>query len=191
MKLRVSGIMTSAPVILTLDTDMYSNDPQTPLRVLCYLLDPAMDPKLGYIQFPQIYHGINENDIYGGQLKLEFQIEPCGVDGLVGPNYVGTGCFFRRRVFFGGPSSETPEPNHLVNKSINSKQVLAMAHHVADCDFEKQTNSKWGIEVSLLIGYFNTRVFSVFKNRLFNFIKYFVLFYNYKELKLFMKMVMI
>ena len=142
--------MSNAPVILTLDTDMYSNDPQTPLRVLCYLLDPAMDPKLGYIQFPQIFHGINENDIYGGQLKLEFQIEASGMDGLVGSTYTGTGCFFRRGVFFGGPL-ETPELNqdHLVNKSINSKEVLAMAHHVADCNFEKQT--KWGTEVSMLV----------------------------------------
>ncbi|XP_034711718.1 cellulose synthase-like protein G3 isoform X2 [Vitis riparia] len=101
--LRVSGTMSNAPVILTLDTDMYSNDPQTPLRVLCYLLDPAMDPKLG------------------------------------------------RGVFFGGPL-ETPELNqdHLVNKSINSKEVLAMAHHVADCNFEKQT--KWGTEIGFRYG---------------------------------------
>ncbi|RVW19654.1 Cellulose synthase-like protein G3 [Vitis vinifera] len=149
--LRVSGTMSNAPVILTLDTDMYSNDPQTPLRVLCYLLDPAMDPKLGYIQFPQIFHGINENDIYGGQLKLEFQIEASGMDGLVGSTYTGTGCFFRRGVFFGGPL-ETPELNqdHLVNKSINSKEVLAMAHHVADCNFEKQT--KWGTEIGFRYG---------------------------------------
>ncbi|XP_034711681.1 cellulose synthase-like protein G3 isoform X2 [Vitis riparia] len=101
--LRVSATMTNAPVILTLDTDMYSNDPQTPFRVLCYLLDPGMDPKLG------------------------------------------------RGVFFGGPS-ETPELNqdHLVNESINSKEVLATAHHVADCNFEKQT--KWGTEMGLRYG---------------------------------------
>lgn len=146
--------MTNAPVILTLDTDMYSNDPQAPLRALCYLLDPAMDPKLGYIQFPQIFHGINENDIYGGQLKLEFHIEASGLDGLLGPTYVGTGCFFRRKVFFSGGPSETPQLNHLdhdlvLNKSISSTEVLALAHHVAECGFEKQT--KWGTEVSFSV----------------------------------------
>ena len=46
LKLRISATMTNATVILTLDSDMYSNDPQTPLRALCYLLDPSMDPKL-------------------------------------------------------------------------------------------------------------------------------------------------
>ncbi|XVF12934.1 hypothetical protein REPUB_Repub08aG0162700 [Reevesia pubescens] len=38
--------MTNAPIILTQDCDMYSNDPQTPLRVLCYVCDPAIEPNL-------------------------------------------------------------------------------------------------------------------------------------------------
>ena len=42
LKLRVSAAMTNAPIIPTLDCDMYSNDPQTPLRALCYLLDPKL-----------------------------------------------------------------------------------------------------------------------------------------------------
>ncbi|KAL6349306.1 hypothetical protein AAG906_033962 [Vitis piasezkii] len=61
--IRVSATMTNAPVVLTLDSDMHSNDPQTPLRALCYLLDPDMDPNLGFVQFPQTFHGINKNDI--------------------------------------------------------------------------------------------------------------------------------
>ncbi|RVW43191.1 cellulose synthase-like protein G1 [Vitis vinifera] len=61
--IRVSATMTNAPVVLTLDSDMHSNDPQTLLRALCYLLDPDMDPNLGFVQFPQTFHGINKNDI--------------------------------------------------------------------------------------------------------------------------------
>ncbi|RVX04108.1 Cellulose synthase-like protein G3 [Vitis vinifera] len=107
--LRVSATMTNAPVILTLDTDMYSNDPQTPVRMLCYLLDPGMDPKLGYWM------------LFQARSLLWWSIR-------------------------------NPELNqdHLVNESINSKEVLAMAHHVADCNFEKQT--KWGTEMGLRYG---------------------------------------
>ncbi|KAK1403961.1 hypothetical protein POM88_003566 [Heracleum sosnowskyi] len=33
---RVSAAMTNAPIVLTQDCDMFSNDPKTPLRALCY-----------------------------------------------------------------------------------------------------------------------------------------------------------
>ena len=141
LKLGLSATMTDAPIILTLDSDMFSNDPQTPLRVLCYLLDPSMDSKLEYIQFPQIFDGINKNDIYGGKHKLAYQIQTKGMHGLADPIYVGTGCFFRRRVLFGGPS-EIPKLNQdhrAASESIKSEEVLTMAHHVAGCTYEKET----------------------------------------------------
>lgn len=141
--------MTNAPVILFLDCDMYSNDPQTPLCALCYLLDPSMDPRLAYVQFPQSFHGINKNDIYGGEARHVFQIRPQGMDGLRGTVHVGTGGFFRRKALYGAPS-ETTElmQDHLVGKSIKSPEVLASAHHVAGCDFETQT--PWGNKVGLV-----------------------------------------
>ena len=141
--------MTNAPVILPLDSDMYSNDPQTPLRALCYILDPSMDPKLAYVQFPQIFYGINKNDIYGGEARHGMLIHPAGMDGLKGPMYLGTGGFFQRKVFFGGPL-ETSEltQDHIVSKSIKSREILASAHHVADCNFESQT--QWGTKVGLV-----------------------------------------
>ncbi|GMQ05846.1 hypothetical protein CsSME_00050692 [Camellia sinensis var. sinensis] len=46
---RVSTIMTNAPIVLTLDCDMYSNDPQTPHRMLCFFSDPKLRPNLGYV----------------------------------------------------------------------------------------------------------------------------------------------
>ncbi|RVX04163.1 Cellulose synthase-like protein G1 [Vitis vinifera] len=149
--LRVSATMTNAPVILPLDSDMYSNDPQTPLRALCYILDPSMDPKLAYVQFPQIFYGINKNDIYGGEARHGMLIHPAGMDGLKGPMYLGTGGFFQRKVFFGGPL-ETSEltQDHIVSKSIKSREILASAHHVADCNFESQT--QWGTKVGFRYG---------------------------------------
>lgn len=154
MKLRVSTIMTNASIVLTLDCDMYSNDPETLHRVLCYFCDPSLKPDLGYIQFPQRYHGLNKADIYGSEYKGLFIINPIGMDGFGGPNYVGTGCFFRRRVFFGGPSSLVSteitdlSPTHVVEKPITAQPVLALAHHVAGCNYEDQTT--WGSNVSFL-----------------------------------------
>ncbi|XP_050268946.1 cellulose synthase-like protein G3 isoform X2 [Quercus robur] len=150
--LRVSAVMTNAPMILTLDCDMYSNDPQTPIRVLCYLTDPKIRSTLGYIQFPQKFHGLNENDIYACEHKYMYIVNPLGMDGLSGPDYEGSGCFFCRRAFFGGPSNmisqEIPElnPHHVVAKHIQSQPILELAHKVAGCNFENST--RWGYKVS-------------------------------------------
>ncbi|KAJ9550100.1 hypothetical protein OSB04_022643 [Centaurea solstitialis] len=143
--LRVSETMTNAPIILTADCDMYSNHPKTPLKALCYFLDPSADSdKIAFLQFPQIFQGINRDDIYGAEFKFIFQINMTGLDGLCGPSHVGTGCFFRRRAFYGGPSSRTVEQAR--TQSIRSDKVLARCHEVANSDFEAQT--KWGSEVS-------------------------------------------
>ncbi|KAL6986440.1 hypothetical protein U1Q18_019800 [Sarracenia purpurea var. burkii] len=157
--LRISAVMTNAPIILTLDCDMYSNDPQTPRAALCYFSDPNIISELGYVQFPQRFYGINKDDIYGCEFKHPFQINPTGMDGLAGPTYVGTGCFFSRRVFFGGPSSfVTPEilelrPDHVVDKliQVQSQSTLALAYHVADCEYEKN-HSNWGSKLGFKYG---------------------------------------
>ncbi|KAH1075223.1 hypothetical protein J1N35_027551 [Gossypium stocksii] len=153
---RVSAAMTNAPVILTLDCDMYSNDPTTPLRALCYILDPEMQSNLGYVQFPQEYRGLNKSDIYACEHKRLFKVHPVGYDGLSGPNYVGTGCFFRRRALYGGPSTLIlPEidglcPDCVVNQPLTAPSVLELAHHVAGCNYENQT--KWGSKIGFRYG---------------------------------------
>ncbi|KAL3635771.1 hypothetical protein CASFOL_020318 [Castilleja foliolosa] len=154
-QLRVSAIMTNSPIILTLDCDMFSNDPLTAQRVLCYLPDKSGRPNCGYVQFPQSYHGLNKADIYASEHKRLFIANPVGMDGLNGPSYVGTGCFFRRRVFFGGLSlyiqPEIPElsPDHIVDKPIESTEVLGLAHCVARCDYE---NQNWGSKMGFRYG---------------------------------------
>ncbi|KAG6577130.1 Cellulose synthase-like protein G3, partial [Cucurbita argyrosperma subsp. sororia] len=165
--LRVSATMTNAPIILTLDCDNYSNDPQTPLRVLCYFLDPKLATTCGYVQFPQRFNGVSKNDIYAGELKRLFIINSIGMDGLLGANYVGTGCFFVRRIFFGGPSSfQSPElsqlsPNHVVEKPIKSPQILELANRVAGCDYE--TDTQWGYKLGFKYGSLVEDYFSGFR----------------------------
>lgn len=146
--------MTNAPIVLTQDCDMYSNDPKTPQQMLCFYLDESIRYNLGYIQFPQRFHGINKADIYSSEYKRLYVINPGGMDGLKGPCYVGSGCFFVRRVFFGGPSSpELPEvcelwPDHVVKKPIKSQEIVDLAHGVACSNYEN--NSSWGSKVSQL-----------------------------------------
>ncbi|KAJ9148095.1 hypothetical protein P3X46_030189 [Hevea brasiliensis] len=154
--IRVSAVMTNAPIILSLDCDTYSNDPQTPERILCYFWDPEVRATCGFIQFPQLFKGLNKTDIYAGQFKRLFQIHPSGFDGLMGGNFYGTGGFFSRRVFFGTPSTMlTPElpqlnPYYVVNKPTQSQEILALAHQVAGCHFEKDTD--WGIKKGFRYG---------------------------------------
>ncbi|XP_019054538.1 PREDICTED: cellulose synthase-like protein G3 [Nelumbo nucifera] len=149
--LRVSETMSNAPVVLNLDCDMYSNDPRTPLRVLCYLFDPAAASKLAYVQFPQRFHGIDKHDIYGNEHKILYQLYPAGSDAFAGPNYVGSGCFFRRRALFGGPSSLLSS-RILKDKPITSATVstLSRSHHVASCTFEHGTD--WGYKIGFRYG---------------------------------------
>ncbi|CAI0441705.1 unnamed protein product [Linum tenue] len=148
--LRVSATMTNQPIVLTLDCDMYSNDPATPRRAMCYLCDPKLGPEnSAFVQFPQKYHGINENDIYAGEFQRLFQAMPMGADGLCGPHHVGTGCFFRRRAFFGSPSSPVG-PDHVVGGSVRSGSVLELAHRVAECGYENQTS--WGSKIGYRYG---------------------------------------
>ncbi|KAL3506593.1 hypothetical protein ACH5RR_031975 [Cinchona calisaya] len=156
--LRVSATMTNGPIILTQDCDMFSNDPKTPYNLLCYLMDPSIRPKLAYVQFPQCFHGLNKNDIYSSEMKRWFHINPKGMDGLFGPDNMGSGCFFVRRALFGGPSESSfvqPEmarlsPDYAVNGSIKSEYILDLANHVAGCDYENRTN--WGTKMGFRYG---------------------------------------
>uniref|UniRef100_A0A6N2JX91 Cellulose synthase (UDP-forming) n=1 Tax=Salix viminalis TaxID=40686 RepID=A0A6N2JX91_SALVM len=152
-----AGSMTNAPIILTLDCDSLSNDPETPLRAMCYLCDPATRPQLAYVQFPQIFRGINRSDIYNAEFKRLYQINVMGFDGLSGPNYLGTGCFFQRRAFYGSPSSlaspEIPElsPDYVVDKPVQSQSFLALAHQVASCNYESRSK-QWGSKIRIIVG---------------------------------------
>lgn len=151
--LRVSATMTNAPIVLILDCDMYSNDPKTPLHALCFHLHPPS--QLAFVQFPQLFHGINKPDIYAAEFKFLFQIDASGMDGLLGPILMGTGCFVRRRAFFGGPSSFVAPENPMLSphNNVNDKrfmQVLDLAHHVAGSRYEAQT--KWGSQIGFRYG---------------------------------------
>ncbi|KAH6820044.1 cellulose synthase like G3 [Perilla frutescens var. hirtella] len=154
--LRVSAVMRNAPIILTLDCDMISNDPSTPHKMLCYFMDNSANSNLAYVQFPNRFHGINKRDIYASEFKRVYHINPIGFNGLSGPDYFGTGTFFNRRAFFSGPSSmiepRDPElsPDHVVKKAIDDQAILELTHLVASCDYEE--GSMWGSKIGFRYG---------------------------------------
>ncbi|KAL7160642.1 hypothetical protein ABFS83_01G110100 [Erythranthe nasuta] len=149
--LRVSSIMTNAPIVLTLDCDMISNDPSTPQQMLCFFMDSSVKSNLGYVQFPVRFNGVNKADIYGSEFKRMYHINPMGLNGLSGPDYFGTGTFFNRQVFFGGPSSsKNTELEYVVKKPINNHAILESAHNMASCDYENQ--SDWGLKKGFRYG---------------------------------------
>ena len=123
---------------------MISTDPTSPHRALCYFLDPAISAKLAYVQFPQLFQGLNKNDIYAGELKRIFRINCIGLDGLRGPKYVGTNTFHARHALVG---SSLKGVNVL--EQIGAKMVLEKAIEVAGCDYEVGT--KWGDLVSAIL----------------------------------------
>ncbi|KAK8921591.1 Cellulose synthase-like protein G3 [Platanthera zijinensis] len=149
--LRVSEVMTNAPVLLTLDCDMHSNDPHSPQRALCYLLDPDLAPSLAFVQFPQRYRRLNADDIYGAEMRRFFLIGPRGFNGLRGTDYCGTGCFFSRRSLYGPPSVATA--SYYESKGcrvLQSELVLQKAHDAASCRFMHAQD--WGYEIGFRYG---------------------------------------
>nr|GFA94488.1 cellulose synthase-like protein G3 [Tanacetum cinerariifolium] len=141
---------------------MYSNDPETPLRALCYFLDPKVDLKLAFVQFPQRYHSINKNDIYANEFKAETQILSLGMDGLVGTQYMGTGGFLNRHVISESSSVGVTTSTVRVNAtSIKSKQLLISAYKVASCDFEE--NTSWGSEIGFRYGTLTEDTYTSFR----------------------------
>ncbi|XP_078150223.1 cellulose synthase-like protein G3 [Carex rostrata] len=142
---RVSSVLTNAPIILTIDCDMCSTDPNSPHRALCYFLDPTTSAKLAFVQFPQHFQGLNKNDIYGGEIKRLFTINSIGMDGFCGPNYVGTNTFHARRALFGSSLEGVNDQGQ-----IGSKIVLEKAIEAAGCDYEVGT--KWGDTIGFRYG---------------------------------------
>ncbi|KAH6770010.1 hypothetical protein C2S52_014813 [Perilla frutescens var. hirtella] len=111
--LRVSAVMSNAPYFLVLDCDMYCNDPSSARQAMCFYLDPKLSPQIGWVQFPQKFHDINEHDVYSGRLHQYYR-EGLGFDGIRGPNAYGCNFFMRR---------ETIYETHKIQKDIDLNRL--------------------------------------------------------------------
>lgn len=179
--LRVSSVITNAPYILMLDCDMYSNDPSSARQAMCFHLDPDISPSLAFVQFPQKFHNVSCNDIYGSRIRTNFDIKWPGMDGLKGPMVSGTCFYMKRRALYGsiaiedadftqlkqhfGPSNELIKSiqNNNHSKIIKSKVDLLLleAKFLSACTYEH--NTSWGHEIGFLYGSVVEDYFTGFK----------------------------
>lgn len=74
MQLRVSAMLSNSPYILMLDCDMYCNDPTSARQAMCFHFDPQMSPSLAFVQFPQAFRDISENDIYDSEVRSAYTV---------------------------------------------------------------------------------------------------------------------
>ncbi|XP_057765429.1 cellulose synthase-like protein E6 [Salvia miltiorrhiza] len=152
--IRVSSEISNAPIILNVDCDMYSNDPDAINDALCFFLDEKHGSQTCYVQYPQQYNNITKNDIYGNQNFATNDIELSGLDGFGVALYVGTGCFHRRESLSGKKFSV----NHRIEsgdvedniKGKSKEELENTAKVLANCSYEKGTS--WGKEMGLVYG---------------------------------------
>ncbi|KAG9134036.1 hypothetical protein Leryth_004737 [Lithospermum erythrorhizon] len=97
---RASAIMSNGPFILNLDCDHYIYNSLAMREGMCFMLDRGGD-RIGYVQFPQRFEGIDPSDRYANHNTVFFDVSMRALDGLQGPMYVGTGCIFRRIAVYG------------------------------------------------------------------------------------------
>ncbi|XP_058112669.1 cellulose synthase-like protein E6 isoform X2 [Magnolia sinica] len=152
--IRVSSVISNRPIILTVDCDMYSNNAESVRDALCFFMDEEKGREIAYVQFPQSFHNLSKNDIYGNSYKAINGMEFHGIDGYGGPIYVGTGCFFRRESLCGKKYSE--EYKEEWKKGMegrakrNAMELEDRAKGLASCTCEE--NTQWGKEMGVKYG---------------------------------------
>lgn len=151
---RVSSEMSNGPIILNLDCDMYSNDPDAIMDALCFFLDEEKGHRVSYVQYPQHYNNVHKSNIYSCSNMVVNKIELAGLDGYGGALYCGTGCFHRRESLCGRRYSEDFKAEWSTRTWKNAErtvQELEEASKVlANCSYEKGT--LWGQEMGLMYG---------------------------------------
>ncbi|XP_049345478.1 cellulose synthase-like protein E6 [Solanum verrucosum] len=154
--IRVSSQISNAPIILNLDCDMYSNDPDAIRESLCFFMDEKQGYKVAYVQYPQRYNNATKNDIYGNVARVTHEIELAGMGGYGAALYCGTGCLHRRESLCGRIFSEdqTFEWNNKLQEKSTYKTVEELEEAskvVANCSYEEGT--QWGKQMGLLYGF--------------------------------------
>ncbi|KAF7113144.1 hypothetical protein RHSIM_RhsimUnG0156500 [Rhododendron simsii] len=155
VQIRVSAEISNAPIILNVDCDMYSNNSDAIKEALCFFMDKERGHMISYVQYPQSYDNIANNDIYSNVCSAFNKIELSGMDGCDGAPYCGTGCFHRRESLCGVEFSRKyrGELNSLCNtmKDSSVHELEQGSKVLANCSYEKGT--QWGKEMGLVYGY--------------------------------------
>ncbi|XP_072976869.1 probable cellulose synthase A catalytic subunit 8 [UDP-forming] isoform X1 [Typha angustifolia] len=98
---RVSAILTNGAYILNLNYNHYINNSKAFLEAMCFMMDTNIMEKACFVQFPQRFDGANARNQYSNHNTIFYDVNLKGLDGIQGPLYVGTGCFFNRKALYG------------------------------------------------------------------------------------------
>ncbi|MBA0856984.1 hypothetical protein Goshw_005861, partial [Gossypium schwendimanii] len=170
--LRVSAMISNSPYILMLDCDMYCNDPTSVRQAMCYYCDPQTPSSIAFVQFPQTFRNICQDDIYDSQIRNIFKIRWHGFDGVGGPTISGSNLYIKREALLGsfskqqelvalkrsfGPSDdfiktlvEDYKPG-FIHDGESSRMLLEKANVLASCSYENQTS--WGTSANYFTGF--------------------------------------
>ncbi|XP_040383841.1 cellulose synthase-like protein E6 [Oryza brachyantha] len=152
--IRVSSVISDSPVILNVDCDMYSNCSDSIRDALCFFLDEEMGHKIGFVQYPQNYNNMTQNNIYGNSLNVSNHVEMSGMDSAGGCPYIGTGCFHRREILCGRKFSKDYKEDW--NRGIKERgqeklnEIEDKAKSLVTCTYEHRT--EWGNEIGVKYG---------------------------------------
>lgn len=75
MQIRVSSEISNGPIILNVDCDMYSNNPQSIRDALCFFMDEKKSQGIAFVQFPQCFENVTKNDLYGSVLRVPSEVK--------------------------------------------------------------------------------------------------------------------
>ncbi|KAF9597409.1 hypothetical protein IFM89_018604 [Coptis chinensis] len=64
--IRVSSKISNGTIILNVDCDMSSNNSELVRDALCFFMDEKQGHEIAFVQYPQCFNNMTQNDIYGG-----------------------------------------------------------------------------------------------------------------------------
>ncbi|KAF7815985.1 cellulose synthase-like protein E1 [Senna tora] len=118
-------------------------------------MDQQKGHQIAFVQFPQNFVGVTNNDLYGSSLRIISDLELHGIDGHGGPLYIGTGCFHRREALCGRKlNDDKHKSSEITEETIledNLHQLQQKSKPLADCTYD-QINTLWGKQMGLLYG---------------------------------------
>ncbi|KAF9607570.1 hypothetical protein IFM89_036932 [Coptis chinensis] len=81
--IRVSSKISNGTIILNVDCDMSSNNSELVRDALCFFMDEKQGHEIAFVQYPQCFNNMTQNDIYGGALTvIQEVIKPSVVGGF-------------------------------------------------------------------------------------------------------------
>lgn len=150
--IRVSSVISNSPVIMNVDCDMYSNNSGSIRDALCFFQDEQLGQDIAFVQYPQNFENVVQNDIYGNPINTVNELDhPC-LDGWGGMCYYGTGCFHRREALCGRIYSPDYKEDwtRVARKTEDVIDLEGMAESLVTCTYEH--NTLWGVEKGVIYG---------------------------------------